>query len=150
MELISIDTINLMPHLKVVKQHEVRMSNRYYNQYGTGATVENLVWLANHILDACDDNLRNKVREGLVRVSPLEIGEPLVLKIIFDMMMGVDDSFLRALTEVIKRIRMKYIPDKNVDTLVSYLKGSLLLLKNCAELPTDIIRLLNNIMCSAE
>ena len=44
---------------------------------------------------------------------------------------------------------MKDIPGENVDTLVLYIKGSLLLLKNCTEIPTDIINLLNDIICSA-
>ena len=74
------------------------MSNRYYNQYGTRSTVENLVWLADCILDTCDDILRKKVREGLVGVPPLKSGEPLILKLMFDVAMNVDDSALRVLT----------------------------------------------------
>ena len=150
MESLTIDTIDLMHHFKKVDESEVRLSNRYYNQYGTEATVENLAWSADRILDTCDDNLRDKVREGLVGVPPLESGGPLVLKLMFDVVMDVDDAALRALTEGIQKIRMKDIPGENIDTLVSYLKGSLLLLKNCGELPTDIIGLLNDIMCSAE
>ena len=68
----------------------------------------------------------------------------------FDVVVDVDDAALRALTEGIQKIRTKDIPGENIGTLVSYLIGSLLLLKNCAELPTDIIGLLNDIMCSAE
>ena len=45
---------------------------------------------------------------------------------------------------------MKDIPGENIDTVVSYLKMSLLILKNCSELPTDIIGLLNDIMYSAD
>ena len=45
---------------------------------------------------------------------------------------------------------MKEIPGENVDTLISYLKESILLLKNCVELPTYIIELLNDIMYSVD
>lgn len=150
MEPLSIGTIDLMHHFKKVDKSEVRLSNRYYNQYGTEATVENLAWSADRILDTCDDNLHDKVREGLVGVPPLESGGPLILKLMFDVVMDVDDAALRVVTEGIQKIRTKDLPGENVDTLVSYLKGSLLVLKNCAELPTDIIGLLNDIMCSAE
>ena len=44
---------------------------------------------------------------------------------------------------------MKDTEGKNVATVVSYLKGALLLLKNCADLPTDTHGLLNDIMTSA-
>jgi len=90
------------------------------------------------------------VREGILDVPPLESGGHLVLKLMFDVVMDVDDSNFRALTEGIQRIRIKEIPGKNVDTLVLYLKGSLLLLKNCTELPINIIGLINDIMCSVE
>jgi len=45
---------------------------------------------------------------------------------------------------------MKYVTGENVGTVVSYLKGALMLFQNCRGLPTDIMGLLNNIMCSAE
>ena len=44
---------------------------------------------------------------------------------------------------------MKDIEGENVVTVVSYLKGALLFLKNCGDLPTDTHGLLNDIMCSA-
>ena len=45
---------------------------------------------------------------------------------------------------------MKDVPGKNVGTVVSYLKGALLLLQNCAVIPTDAMGLLNNVMSSAD
>jgi len=85
-----------------------------------------------------------------VGIPPLESGGPLVLKLMFDVNINVDDLALRTLTKGIQRVRMNYIPGENVDTLVSYLKGSLLLLKNCSKLPTDIVGMLNDIMVSAD
>ena len=102
MESLSIDTIDLMHHLKKVNKSEVRLSNRCYNQYGTEATVENLVWSADRIIDTCDDNLSNKVWEGLVGVSPLESGGPRVLELMFDVVVDMDDAALCALNEGIQ------------------------------------------------
>ena len=45
---------------------------------------------------------------------------------------------------------MKDVAGENVRTMVSYLKGALILLQNCDGFPTDTIVLLKNIMCSAE
>jgi len=45
---------------------------------------------------------------------------------------------------------MKDVPGENVGTIVSHLKGALLLLANCNCLPTDIVGLINDTFCSAE
>ena len=60
--------------------------------------VENLSWSADFILNRCETPLKDKIREGLVGVSPLEVGGPLVLKLMLDIVLDVDDSDLRSLT----------------------------------------------------
>ena len=45
---------------------------------------------------------------------------------------------------------MKDVAGENVGTVVSYLKGALLLLQNCGAIPTDIMGLLNDGMVSAD
>ena len=64
--------------------------------------------------------------------------------------MDVDDSALRSLTEALQTLRMKDVAGENVGTVVSYLKGALLLLQNCSGLPTDTMELINNTMVSAD
>ena len=49
------------------------------------------------ILNTCEEPLHDKIRECLVAVNPLEVGGPLVLKKILDIVMDVDDSAIRAL-----------------------------------------------------
>ena len=63
--------------------------------------MENLAWSADRILNTCEDSLRDKVREGLVGISDLEAGGPLVLKKTLAIVMDVDDSALRSLTEAL-------------------------------------------------
>ena len=58
-------------------------------------------------------------------------------KLMLDIVMEVEDSALCSLVQSLQTLRMKDIEGENVRTAVSYLKGALLLLKNCAELPTD-------------
>ena len=43
---------------------------------------------------------------------------------------------------------MKDVPGENMGTVVSFLKGALVLIQNCAALPTDTIGLMNSTMCS--
>ena len=60
--------------------------------------VENLAWSGGQILNTCEDMLRDKVREGLVGISPLEVGVTLVLKIMLILVMDVDYSDVYLLT----------------------------------------------------
>ena len=80
----------------------------------------------------------------------MEIGGPLVLKLMLEIMMDVDDSALRVLTQSLQMIRLKDLPGEYVCTRVSYLKEAFLLLQNNVGLITDIMGLLNNIMGSAD
>ena len=94
--------------------------------------------------------LRDKVREQLVGVSPMENGGPLMLKPILDIVTNADDAALRSLVQSIQTIRMKDIVGEHVGTVVSYLKGVVMLLQNCTMLLMDLINLLNDLMISAE
>ena len=87
-----------MVHFKGVDETQVQ-SNKYYTHYGSGATVDNLAWSADHILATHDNNLRDMVRGGIFGVPPIESGGSLVLKLMFDGVMDDNNSALRALTE---------------------------------------------------
>ena len=67
-----------------------------------------------------------------------------------DIVMNVDDAVLQSLVQSIQFLRMKEIAGENVGTVVSYLKGAVMLLQNCTVLPTYLIGLPNNIRCSAD
>ena len=129
---------------------EIRLSNRYYDMYGSDATMENLTWSTDRILITCEDYFRDKVRKLLVGVLSLETGGPLVLKLALDVFMDVDDSALRSLAQNLQNLWMKDVPGENVGAIVSYLKGALLLLANCNCLSTDTVRLLNDTFYLAE
>ena len=90
------------------------------------------------------------MREGLVGISDLEAGRPLVLKKTLDIVMDVDNSALRSLTKALQTLRVKDMAGENVGTVVSYLKGALLLLQNCGAIPTNVMGLLNDVMVSAD
>jgi len=116
--------------LKNLDDASIRMSNRYYADYGALFTVENLSWSADRILQTCDETLRDKVREGLVGVSTLEGGGPIGLKLMLDVVMDIDDSSLRSLTQGIQTLRLKDVPGEIFGTVVLYLKGAIMLLQN--------------------
>ena len=73
-----------------------------------------------------------------------------MLKPIFDIVTNVNDAALRLLVQSIQTIRMKDIVGEHVGTVVSYLKGVVMLLQNCTMLLMDLINLLNDLMISAE
>jgi len=123
---------------------EIRLSNRYYVMYGSNATVENLTWSTDRILNTCEGAFRDNVRELLSGVLSLKTGGPLVLKLALDIFIDIDDSALRSLTQNLQNLRMKDLLGENVGTIVSYLEGALLLLENFNRLSTDTVRLLND------
>ena len=64
-------------------------------------------------------------------VLPLEAGIPLVLKLMLDIVMNVDNSALRSLTQHLQTLCLKDTPGENVSIITSYLKGASHLRKNC-------------------
>ena len=66
--------------------------------------MENLTWSGDYILNTFEDSLHDKVREGLVGVSEMENGGPLVLKKMLDIVTNVDDAALGSLTEGLKSL----------------------------------------------
>jgi len=105
-----------------------------------------MAWSSNRCLNTCNDALHNKVRERLVGVSELESGGPIVLKKMLDSIMDIDNAKLISLTESLETLRIKDVAEDNVETVMNYLKGTLLLLKNCSAITTDTIGLLNDMM----
>ena len=55
-------------------------------------------------------------------MSLLDAGGPLVLKLILEIVMGVDNITLRLLTHSLQMLQMKDALGENVDMVVSYLR----------------------------
>jgi len=103
--------------------------------FGTDATIENLSWSSDRIMNSCKVPLRDKVRESLLGMNTLEMGGPIILKIMLDIIMDVDDSARQVLMEILQNIWIKDIKGENAGTIVSYLKGALLLPQNFVKVP---------------
>jgi len=101
------------------------------------------------IINTCNNTLRDEAREELVRMSQLESGRLLVLKLMFNIIVDVDASALQLPTQSLQLIYLKGIPGDNVSTVMAYLKEALVLLHNCLTLPTYTLGLLNDVICSA-
>ena len=91
--------IDLLKNFKRINAEEVRTSNGYYARYGQEYSVDNLAWPRDHLLNTCEKTLWNKILEGLIGVNSMQLGGPLVLKTMLYIIMDVDDSALRALTQ---------------------------------------------------
>ena len=97
LEAIDIITIVLLTSFKAVATTKIRLSNRYYAQYGVEYTVENHAWSADKILATCEESLRDNIRKQLIGESPLEQGGTLVLKLMLEFVMDVEDSAICSL-----------------------------------------------------
>ena len=73
-----------------------------------------------------------------------------MFKKMIDIVMDVENSALRLLTESMQNLWMKDVAGENMGTVVNYLIGALVLLQNCAAIPTDTMGLLNDAMVSAD
>ena len=60
--------------------------------------MENLAWSINFILNTCDSVPREKLREGLLDISLLDTGGPLVIKMMLEIVMDVGNISLRSIT----------------------------------------------------
>ena len=67
-----------------------------------------------------------------------------------DIVMNIDDVALRSLVQSIQTLQIKDIAGGYIGTVVSYLKGVVILLQSCTVLPADLIGLLNDIMILSE
>jgi len=65
----NIEPTDQLNSYKGIDKDTVRGSNRYYSEYGTEYSVENLAWSADHVVQTCKEPLRNKILEGMVGVS---------------------------------------------------------------------------------
>ena len=147
---VDIVTTNLLVNHKGIREGEERVSNIFYSQHGQENSIENLTSSNDRILNTCEETLRNKILEGMVGTNEMESGGPLVLKIMLDIIICFDNSALRALTQCMQTLRLKDFPGDNVCTSASYLKGALLLLQNCSNLPTETMGLLNDTIGSVD
>ena len=81
---IDITNIDITKSCQDLDNIAIRISNWYYIMYGSDASVENLAWSADRIMNTCEDALKENIREGLVGVSRLEAGGTFVLNLMLD------------------------------------------------------------------
>ena len=147
---INIHTSDLLNYFKKIDVAKIYRSSVDYAQYGAGQMVENISWSGDRIINTYKEPLRDRIREGLIDVCPLELGGPLVFKLMIDIILDVEDSDLRSTMQSLQTMHLKDIPRENVLTAVSYLKGAIMLLQNCDTVLTDTLGILHDIMTSTD
>ena len=110
LEAVSLTPTNIIKNYKDIEEDKLQESNKYFAQYGSKYSVENLSWSAYRLLKTCKEPLRNKILEVLVGVDAMEMGWSLVLKLMLEIIMDVDDSALRSLTQSLQTLRLKDVP----------------------------------------
>ena len=116
---VDIHTKDMMSQIHELDEAIIKQSNRRYVKWVSAGSVENLAWGSDRILSSYEDSLKYKVREGLTGVSPMESRGLSVLYTTMNIMMDIDDSALRSLTEHFQVLRLTYVPGENVETIVS-------------------------------
>ena len=99
-----------MKNYKGISEKEVLVSNIYYLQNGSDYSVDNLVWTNDRLLNTYEGPLCNKILERLLGVDAMEIGGLLVLKLMLDIIIDVDNSTLRTLTQSLQTLCLKDVP----------------------------------------
>ena len=69
-----------------------------------------------------------------------------MFKMMLELVMDIEGSTLRSLTQSLQFFRLTDIPSKNIGTVVSYIKGALMLLQKYDAVPTYTMVLLNKTM----
>ena len=85
----------------------------------------------------------------MVGCGALKTGGTLVLNLMLNIIIDVNASALRALTQILQTLRLEDMPG-DFFTAVSYLKGALLLILHFLGLPIYTMWLVNNTMGSAD
>ena len=113
--------------------------------------VENLSLIEYKVLKSRTKSLYNKIHEGLVGVCAIEYGILLTFRLMLGLIIYVDVEALRSLIQSLQTLRVHHISSKDVSTAASYINIWLLLLQNFfAELLTNTLGLLHDIMCLAD
>ena len=67
----------------------------------------------------CDDPNHEKIREGPIDVSLLELCGTLVFKLMINIVLDIEDIALRSMSQSFQTLRIKDVPGGNVATSVS-------------------------------
>lgn len=129
--------INLFESFGKVSVISVRASNKFYAQFGQSYTLQNLHWSEQKVLNSLDPKLSAKVQERLRDIPVDERGGPLVLKLALDFIIDVGEEGLHSLNESIRTLKLTDFPGENVSKAASFLRGTLMVLKNCDAAPPN-------------
>jgi hypothetical protein len=132
---VTLSPINLFDSFGKVSVDSVRASNKFYAQFGQSYTLQNLHWSEQKILNSLDPKLSAKVQERLRDIPVDERGGPLVLKLALDFIIDVGEEGLHSLNESIRTLKLTDFPGENVSKAASFLRGTLMVLKNCDAAP---------------
>ena len=57
LEVVTLEPLDLLRIYKGISEEDIRVSNRYYSQYGSCYSVENLAWSNDRLLNTCEEPL---------------------------------------------------------------------------------------------
>jgi hypothetical protein len=132
------ETKNVMKTYSEMSILEVRVSNKYYKQYGPSYMLENLNWTQELLEKSCEQPLRDKVTEKLLDVPANEQGGPLFFLLMIKQITSTTEDATRAMILKLTNMTLRDIPGENVDTAISQIRTALTRLRTVNQVPHDI------------
>ena len=111
-------------------------SNTWYNNWVKCAAVrQNLQITFEMLKNNTETNLWSKAFEDHEEFDPIQQGGPLVLYFILKRILDVSETSIRYLVKRVRAIKLSSIPGENVEDVVSIVKSTYKVLKQCS---TDV------------
>ena len=132
-------TYDLLRQYNEVTLEVVKENSEFYWLKGKKYHIENLKWSKEKILNSCEQDLKLKVIEQLVKLEDRFQTGPVAFVLAMRKIMTSTEVSRRAVIIRLEQLRLKQIDGENVSKVASWIRGATLYLRNNRAEPTDIV-----------
>eukprot|EP00957_Ditylum_brightwellii_P014405 1084312-Ditylum_brightwellii.AAC.1 len=137
--------VSLLQHYKILKLEPVKQHCKYLNTLGSPYVVQSLQWSHTSLINSCEEELQNHLKNKLRVVPPMHQGGLTVLKLMMDAIFSMMDQALRALVDWITNMKVTEYTGENIAIITGFICSIHTILYNCDFVPSDIMQLLYNV-----
>jgi len=134
--------------IRKISIQEIRESICFFCVYGQLYHIQNLEGSDLFLKGSCDDVLRKKVMDYLIKVPDIEKGGPLFYKVMMMIITSNTEEAIRTLTLKVLTYKITSIQGENVSIADSQLRGDYRRLMLAEKVHDDIANCLINIFCN--
>ena len=131
-------SVNLFSDANQVPLETIKYANCYFLKYGASYHGENVAWSGEAILNSCDSSLRDKLVELTRGWNAEHKGGLTYLKLLLNLILSTSQKSLQLLTDKLGKLRITDFPGENVTQAVSFLRGTVLILRDNKAIPSDL------------